>query len=845
MVLNNVDRVVQGESVEETVRSYQLLFAKYIYEAGTKGYLQQSFRQDHQAILGDRELEAAERPVIESFEADCQQYQVVYRDELYRTGRVNKVRLLEEQQKLSLGDGVVKQLVKTVRQEFHHACDIYRELYTADLRDDGQLNDDVLDREQDRWGLGHSIVQAIASTEQSTFGSDQHEYRRVAAQTIHQTGQLEAEPLRSLQIQFSFGQSLLTRLHTDVQAEFQTHIDTYQQQFLAILRHNGVIADAERARLQGLRQSLGNINQTLLAEFEVTAMDAHEQNVQAYAEEARQVIQQFTAGNVQEPTPEEQDSLQALSHWYDLSPAIAAQIEQAVRAELSVEQPGADASQETDEGTVGTVGTVEQQAAGAAPGLSMPMEVAVPSIDAVTTNDAIAEKTDAEMTQAEAVQQIADIQIHETSGADGAGSVTVPASDLAETIESETIVEQTVADVTMSAVSEPGVDVVVDGPLTSEMSAEQVDEVDAVVEEASSNDESITLNMAISERSDDGEEVSTEVSAIATESKPEADNQDESAQVRAESVDQEEEEEDDLALEKSSKTSPVSSGSKRIWATGAAIAAGVVLVGGAIAMFRGFGGEKSVPAVDLQSNTVEIAQSGTNAVVTTPATPNIAEGTDPAATLEANVAEAMATLTEVQQFIQDRQVVSGLNLLATVPVTDNTVFEVEGILRQVFQQAEAYYQEGLYAEATTVINTMSQLFPNQKISEQAMIASKEWQNRWHANLATLKVAEDALEKQQYDSAIAEAQKVSHPGLQVQVATIIDTAIQAKQEQAALAEARKNRVPPQSGSPAPRSTVAPRRSAPAPAPRSVSPRPQAAPQPTTSSQPQEYYSPDPL
>ena len=343
MVLINDDRTVEKKTVEATFRSYQLLFAKYIYEAGTQGYLQQSFRRDYQSVLGDKETERAELPVIESFESDCQQYQSVYRSELFATGRVNKARLLEEQQQLRLGEAVVKQLVKAVRQEFHHACDVYRDIYAADLRDDGELNEDALSAEQSRRHLGLSIAQAIASTEQSTFLSDQQEYRRVAAQLTHQYGRLDAEQLRTLQLQFSFGPVLLENIHADVNREFQNHLHTYQQQFRDMLRHNGTISATERSRLQGLRHSLGNINPQLLEEFEQGAIETHQQNVAAYAEEAHQVIQQFTAGNLNEPTAEEQESLMALSQWYELSPAIAAQIEQTIRAEL-IEQAAIQAA---------------------------------------------------------------------------------------------------------------------------------------------------------------------------------------------------------------------------------------------------------------------------------------------------------------------------------------------------------------------------------------------------------------------------------------------------------------------------------------------------------------------
>jgi len=84
-----------------------------------------------------------------------------------------------------------------------------------------------------------------------------------------------------------------------------------------------------------------------------------------------------------------------------------------------------------------------------------------------------------------------------------------------------------------------------------------------------------------------------------------------------------------------------SGGSKRILAVGASIVAGVVLLGGAITLFRGLGRENPFPAVDLQSDTVEIAQSGTNPGVTTEAALDSTEASDRPSSGDAIAAQTM------------------------------------------------------------------------------------------------------------------------------------------------------------------------------------------------------------
>ena len=932
-MLNNVDNTVEKESIEETLRSYQLLFAKYIYEAGTQGYLQQAFRHDYQAILGEQEIERAELPVIESFEADCQHYRAVYSSELFGTGRVNKARLLEEQQQLRLGESVVKQLVKEVRQEFHHACDVYREMYSVDLRDDGQLNQDILNTEQDRWGLGLSIAQAIASTEQSTFTSDQQEYRRVAVHAIHQFGQLDSEQLRSLHLQFGFGPALVKHIHADVEAEFQSHLQTYQQQFLDMLRHNGTISDTEHARLHGLRQSLGNINLTLLAEFEQTAVDTHQQNVAAYAEEARQVIQQFTDGHFNEPTPEEQESLIALSHWFDLSPAIAAQIEQGVRAELMAQASIQTEPTPSDENQSEMTGVediepdtsvvtilVDQPSENSVAALEEDTDasavVASPAPEAlndVTSEDrkdiapltaepmASSEVDDATINEMEMESEMESLPLIPSEAtlkpviskaASATPSANVDAADVQAT-DSKLDAKDSASLDEDSLEPLPDTTVISDIGL-SDQTVSVAESIDHTVEPEFLEQEGGLANDDGSDSDQEGEAIPLVSPAIAEDgagsesgrdgrvsatidSPPTLDPDSVSTVERSEpewsvetipskalmvnkdvrtSVEQEPR---GISSAPGSslfeQTTPSQNSGRRWLAVGAAITAGAMLIGGGIVAFRNQT-PQSLPTVDLQSNTVEVARTEHDPGVTADATPEneaSPEGVSPTDTIHNESGQTDTfpgeTLTEVQRLIQERQVVSALDLLATVPTNENTTYEVDGILRQVVQQAEAYYQEGLYTEAITVINTMSQRFSNQEITAEAVIASKEWQNRWHASLATLKVAENALDNQQYDSAIAEAQKVNHPGLQIEVATIIDAALQAKQEQATLAEQARqqqvqNRVPPQSGSPAPRTTVAPSRSAPAPRPtRRATPKP--ASQPAAPSPSPSYYKPDPL
>lgn len=939
-MLNKVDRVIEKESTEEVVKAYQLKFAQHIYEAGTQHYLQQPFRRDHLARLGETTLEQAEIPVLESFEADCLQYQTIYKEELYNVGRVNKVRLLAEQQHLSLGDAVAKQLAKTVRQEFHLACDVYRELYAADLRDDGQLDYAVLATEQARWNLGQSIVEAIAATEQSTFTTDQQEYHRIASESLHQTGQLVNRPLHPLQIQFSFGTRLLAQIHGEIEQEFQNHLETYQQQFLDILRHNGAISDAARHQLEELRQRLGNIHPSLLVDFEANAIETHEHNVTAYTDEAYQVIQQFTDGNIHEPTPEEQESLVALSHWYNLGPSIAAQIEQTVRAELAAQQPIAEVA-----GTVAIADTRDATSDVRAASLAETSETEMAGIASENEEQKVV-TTSHDKTIEESVEGLGDEAIaQELTTAVPEAENTVPGDNSALLDAASAAMATEDPRVLTEPSSQEMEDPAIEPPASQAVTSEE-EAWNALIQEANRETNEDTLDMAapapmtvislsdeptvpfqnnasdrttiqedsnVSLNQSDLEESADQASIIETSvndahpsatsddnledefpntplvSEPEGENdpldlsisnsvETDITEIDSPETNLEEENSDiligasvDIAATNSVETEPISDASiseinrdeagneertdeikpvnksttgnsnkPMLWGT--VLVASAVLIGGAIAFLRGPGQEQPVPSVDVPSTTVEIVQGDEDgAVVAETTTNDAAEATD----TEDLPSDPMVTLTAAQQLIQDRQVVSALEQLATVPQNDDTLFEVEGVLRQVVQQAEAYYREGLYDEAITVIDTLSELFPRQPITKEAVIASREWQNRWHANLATLKVAEDALEKEEFDSAIAEAQKVKHPGLQVEVATIIDTAIQAKQEAALLAEQarqnRQNRVPP-AGSPAPRESVAPQRTAPAPAPRST---PQPARPSVTPSPSPSYYSPDPL
>ncbi|MEM9215549.1 MAG: hypothetical protein AAGD25_14535 [Cyanobacteria bacterium P01_F01_bin.150] len=987
---NNVDHLVEEGSVEKSSRAYQLLFAKQIYESGTQKALQQPLRLDYQAALGEQVIEQAELPVIESFETDCRQYQSVYRSELFGSGRVDKARLLDEQQQLRLGEVVVQQLAKAMHQEFHHACELYREIYAIDLRDDGQLDEDALFSEQNRWGLGLSIAQAIASTEQSTFTTDWKEYYHVAAQTIHQFGQLESEQLRVLQLKYGFGPSLLEQIHADVRAGFQSHLQTYQQQFLDMLRHNGSISDVEQERLEGLRQSLGNINPTLVAEFEQESIETHQHNMTAYAEEAHQVIGQFTDGNLERATPEEQESLMALSHWYDLSPGIAAQIEQAVRTELiaqeanqqdaissdstddagvpvedrqstaplsvqtsadsdlnntliesevkastfvlteadaetsDISQTSSDLASSEDNLTENSVAEPDVVAANA----ESDVAASVGTIDVLEDNTAAtnAEEIETEATDVEAnsveansVEETSSLatSIEETSFLETSEETssleasieetrsletsTEEPNSLATSVEEtgfaetsveetsfsaaspiETSVEETNSEATnavetnigSSDITEVDTSLDTNGQLAS---AENVPEPSLVVDPGSDGDlvdnatgegsnrsiepefslreENSTDNMPTEEATVElplvtpviAEEASTSETAHSDSLLlyPEHDAP-ENAELSVET-------ENSKVTNAESKGATDTSSRQRLLALGATIAAGIMLIGGAMVALRNRTTEP-VPAVDLQANTVEIAQSGSVDVSRTdegsqPEATEITTNSDTTSTEEQQQATELSpleTFTEVQEMIQERQVVGALELLATVTTDENTGVEVDGILRQVVQQAEAYYQEGMYTEAVTVVNAMNQMFADKSITRQAVITSREWQNRWHAYLAKLKVAEDALEKKQYDSAIAEAKKITHPGLQIEVATVIDAAIQAKQEQAALAEQARqqqsqNRVPPQSGSPAPRATVAP---APRPTTRRTAPQP-AAPRSTAPDPSPSYYQPDPL
>lgn len=918
-MLNKVDRVIEKETTEDVVKAYQLKVAQYIYEAGTEHYLQQPFRRDHLARLGKTTVEQAEGPVLESFEADCLQYQAIYKEELYNVGRINKVRLLAEQQHLSLSDGVAKQLAKAVRQEFHLACDVYRELYAADLRDDGQLDVAALDAEQARWNLGQSIVEAIAATEQSTFSTDQQEYYRAAAQSIHETGQLVNRPLHPLQVQFSFGPRLLTTMHGDIEQEFHSHVETYQQQFLDILRHNGAISDAARHQLEEVRQRLGNIHPSLLVDFETDAIETHQHNVTAYTDEAYQVIQQFTDGNIHEPTAEEQEALGALRHWYNVGPSIAAQIEQTVRTELAAQQSiedkadtaaiaGTEAASvdkltdSPDEPSITAAGATAPDHADSSDVISAPPENTAASVEHLT-NEAIAPAltTDEENTvesepsvESAVLTTTADAIVPAVSGNQDPEDVSTPDpehhsvtseedawNDLIRRTDENTLDPSAPAAMTVIALSdEPTAPVdttASDTPTIRDIEDRSEPELDTSARQTSIpapsvNDvqavvtqEEIEIASADAPLIHPDTESSEPTIGDSTETLVIEDNED----LIVESVDVTEVNSLNTApisdldstnadraedMEEETPIAPKAQGSspKRMpWGT--VLLASAVIIGGAIAFFRGPGQEQPVPTVENPSRTVELAQDeGPSTVAVEVETEEPApadDSADSAASEEPQTeeleADPMATLTEAQQLIQDRQVVSALEALATVPQNDDTLFEVEGVLRQVVQQAEAYYKEGLYDEAITVIDTLSELFPRQPITKEAVIASREWQNRWHANLATLKVAEDALEKEEFDSAIAEAQKVTHPGLQVEVATIIDTAIQAKQEAALLAEQarqnRQNRVAP-SGSPAPRESVAPRRTAPAPAPRAT---PQPARQSVTPSPSPSYYSPDPL